>query len=78
MAVWQAFPQYPPYGGAHPDVVPHLTIAVKETADLADLQSVEQAVQAHLPVVARIARVLLIAGARADNSWRVIQELSLA
>ena len=23
--MWRAFPQYPPYGGAYDDVVPHLT-----------------------------------------------------
>lgn len=26
VAVWRAFPQHPPYGGAYDDVVPHLTI----------------------------------------------------
>lgn len=25
--VWDAFPQHPPYAGAHPQIVPHLTIA---------------------------------------------------
>jgi len=26
-AVWRMFPQHPPYGGAHPDLIPHLTLA---------------------------------------------------
>lgn len=25
-ALFQAYPDYPPYGGAHPDLVPHLTV----------------------------------------------------
>jgi 2'-5' RNA ligase len=33
-AVWRAFPQHPPYGGAYADVIPHLTIAERRLADL--------------------------------------------
>ena len=76
-AVWRAFPQHPPYGGAYDDVVPHLTIAKQRLADLPTLLMVERIVQSGLPLVARIERVLLIAGARAPNSWRVVNALCL-
>jgi hypothetical protein len=34
-AVWSAFPGHPPYGGAHPDVVPHLTVGQRPAAGAA-------------------------------------------
>jgi hypothetical protein len=76
-AVWRAFPQHPPYGGAYDDVVPHLTIAEQRLADMPALLAVERVVQSGLPLVARIERVLLIAGTRALKSWRVVNALCL-
>jgi len=76
-AVWDAFPPYPPYGGAHPEVVPHLTVAHRRLGDLAALQAAERAVQPALPFATRIGRVLLIAGTQAPSSWRVLHELPL-
>jgi hypothetical protein len=26
LAIWQRFPDRPPYGGAYPDIVPHLSV----------------------------------------------------
>lgn len=77
-AVWQAFPQHPPYGGVHDDVVPHLTVADARGADLTAMRAAERAVQADLPVAAHVDTVLLIAGTTAPNSWRLLQELTLA
>jgi 2'-5' RNA ligase len=76
-AVWQAFPEYPPYGGAFDDIVPHLTIAERRLADLPTLLAVERSVQFGLPVATRIESVLFIAGTQAPNSWRVVNELCL-
>lgn len=76
-AVWDAFPHYPPYGGDHDDVVPHLTIAERRICDLSTMQAVEQAVLPGLPLSGRVDRVLLIAGAPAPKSWRVLHELAL-
>jgi len=76
-AVWRAFPQHPPYGGAYHDVIPHLTVAERRLADLPTLQAAERAVQPGLPVTARIGQAVLIAGTQAPASWRVIQRLSL-
>lgn len=77
-AVSRVFPQHPPYGGAHHDVVPHLTVAERRMADLAAVRAADQAVQLKLPVHARIDCVQLIAGTQAPNSWRVLHEFSLA
>jgi hypothetical protein len=76
-AVWRAFPQHPPYGGAYNDVVPHLTVAEQRLADLPTLLAVERAVRSGLPLVAHIEKVLLVAGTQAPNSWRVVNELRL-
>jgi 2'-5' RNA ligase len=76
-AVWRAFPQHPPYGGAYADVIPHLTIAERRLADLPTLLAVERVVQSGLPLTTRIEKVLLIAGTEAPNSWRLVNELCL-
>ena len=76
-AVWSAFPQHPPYGGANAHVVPHLTVGERRLADLPTVQAAEQAVRPGLPLSTRIESVWLIAGDRARNSWRVLHELPL-
>jgi 2'-5' RNA ligase len=76
-AIWDAFPLHPPFGGAYDDVVPHLTIAERRFGDLGALQAAERAVQAALPLRARVESLLLIAGAQAPSSWRIVHELPL-
>jgi len=76
-AVWDTFPRHPPYGGAHDDVVPHLTIAERRLGSLSAVQTAEQAVQTGLPLFTHIDGVLLIAGTQARNSWRVLHEFRL-
>jgi len=76
-AVWRAFPQHPPYRGAHADVIPHLTVADSSPAQLAEMRAAERAVQRALPVFSRVERVLLVAGADTPRSWRVQQEFTL-
>lgn len=78
-AVWQAFPQHPPYGGVHDDVVPHLSVADSQGgADLAAMRVAETTVRANLPIAAHVDTVLLIAGTTQPSSWRVLQELPLS
>ena len=77
-AVWRMFPQHPPYGGAHPDVIPHLTIAERRLAEPAAMHDAEQSVRQHLPLTARIDQVLLIAGSLAPASWRLVHQFRLA
>lgn len=77
-AVWQAFPQHPPYGGIHDDVVPHLTVAESHNgANLTAMRAAARAAQASLPIRAHIDTVLVIAGTTEPNSWRILQELRL-
>jgi 2'-5' RNA ligase len=75
-AVHEAFPQCPPYLGAHEDVVPHLTIG--DGADPEAMQRAADQVQAGLPVTDVIDRFLLIGGSDAPGSWRTLRELPLA
>src|SRR3954451_7792456 len=76
-AVWTAFPDCPPYGGAHDDTVPHLPVGELERGDSRALEQAELTVGPSLPVRTYVDRVLLIAGAEAPMSWRVLHELPL-
>ncbi|MCW2899417.1 MAG: hypothetical protein JWO67_1682 [Streptosporangiaceae bacterium] len=77
-AVSKAFPDYPPYAGAYDEVVPHLTVAERRLGTLAELEHAENQVTPFLPVRTRIDRILLIAGAPAPRSWRILQEFRLS
>jgi hypothetical protein len=35
-ALWRRFPGWPPYGGVHPTITPHLTVAWHEKLDEAE------------------------------------------
>ena len=62
-----AFPDCPPYDGAHPDVVPHLTVAVGADEVLA---AIAARVGAQLPIECRaLAATLVERGV--DDRWRV-------
>lgn len=56
-AVAAEFPAWPPYGGAHPVVIPHLTVA--EQAPPGVLERCEAEVAPRLPVAARVAWIAL-------------------
>lgn len=72
LAVTHEFPDYPPYGGAFDELVPHLTVGELQRGTVAQLRAAEAAVTAKLPVNARIDHALLIAGTREPNSWRTM------
>lgn len=87
-AVWRRFPDHPPYRGAHPDVVPHLTVGSTRLGDLAGLRRAaidvlttvsddRSASSAKLPIRARVDQVHLIAGTDAPRSWRTVAEFAL-
>lgn len=76
-AVWDRFPEQPPYGGAHGDPAPHLTFGDARVADRASMRLAAGEVKAKLPVTARISRVLLMVGAEAPHSWRTLAEFTL-
>jgi 2'-5' RNA ligase len=68
------FPDFPPYGGAYAEVVPHVTIVEDERPDW--LEAAERALPAMLPVrdVAREAQVI---ATREDGKWAVVWRLPL-
>lgn len=73
-ALSAAFPDYPPYGGVHEEVIPHLTIAQDTREDW--LAAAERALPALLPVrdVAREAQVIAHV---ADRPWSTVWRLPL-
>jgi 2'-5' RNA ligase len=75
-AVWQRFPCCPPYGGAHQQVVPHLTIGIDHPASV--LESAAQAVEPGLPISAKVTAAVLMQGSNEPRSWRLMAELPLA
>ncbi len=76
--VWTRFPECPPYGGAHPEPVPHLTVGSTRVSDFSALGRAAVEVRAKLPVRADVDRVRLIAGTTSAGSWRTVAEFPLA
>jgi 2'-5' RNA ligase superfamily len=75
-AVWDRFPQCPPYGGEHADPIPHLTVA--DQAPPARMREVERLVAPHLPVTTRVTHARLIVGTGEPPSFVTGHELPLS
>jgi 2'-5' RNA ligase len=75
-AVAKAFPDYPPYGGAHASVIPHLTVADGDAraADLAE-QELHADLERHGPVSAHCGSVRLLENS--TGRWREMHEFAL-
>jgi hypothetical protein len=65
-AVWQRWPDYPPYEGVHDEVIPHLTISDTPID-----------VQLELPIVARAREVTLIEEDEPGDRWTARLHLPL-
>jgi 2'-5' RNA ligase len=74
-AVWSAFPECPPYGGAFGTPVPHLTIG--DDAGLDTLSAAADAVSRRLPVTTSVQVAHLFQGSAAPGAWRSVAELPL-
>lgn len=72
-ALAEAFPEHPPYGGAHPHPIPHATVAVADDATLAE---VEAELVPALPLTARADEAILVARGD-DGRWRLRDRLPL-
>jgi 2'-5' RNA ligase len=77
MAIWERYPETPPYGGKFPDVVPHLTVAEAEDDTLLDriADDFTRALMANAAAPALAAEVALM-----DNSsgtWEVRTSIRL-
>ena len=71
LAVWQGWPQAPPYGGRFAEIIPHLTIADVSDARLRDRIATEfaQVASAELPIRARATTATLLE--KRSARWRV-------
>lgn len=76
--VVEQFPLYVPYGGAHDDVVPHLTVGESRRGTVDDLEAAESDLCGKLPITARIDHALLMAGSDQADSWRTVATLPLS
>lgn len=61
--------------GAHPDVVPHLTIGQGQPEDL--LESAARAIEPRLPVIATVRSAVVMQGSLQPGTWHVIADLPL-
>ena len=60
-ALTAAFPEYPPYGGLHDEVIPHLTLANRGTrGQRLDIPAVEAAARPGLPFRRRVTTASLL------------------
>jgi 2'-5' RNA ligase len=55
--IFSRYPDYPPYGGLHEEVLPHLTVAM---GDAALQDEVDAALTPHLPIAAHAGEVTLL------------------
>ena len=74
-AVAARFPGFPPYGGEHAEVVPHLTIGHDGPREV--LAAAGARVEPHLPIRVRVGAVRLMTGSEAAGSWRTVSEFPL-
>lgn len=62
------FPEYPPYGGVHDEVVPHLTVA-DEVGDIERMRAVAQDIEARLPITGSAPEVVLLHQTAPGGRW---------
>lgn len=65
--VYEAFPAFPPFGGRHDELIPHLTVGHGHPAK--ELRAAEKAVQAQLPIAAVATTVTLMTEQAAGGRW---------
>jgi hypothetical protein len=73
-ALVSAFPEHPPYGGAHLQIVPHLTVATRLGRER--LAAIEAEVAAALPITARPSEAWLME--YAGQAWRLCNRFAFA
>jgi 2'-5' RNA ligase len=73
-ALAEAYPEYPPYEGAHTDVVPHVTVAQDVPDDY--YAAAEHALPGMLPI-RDVAREAWLIGHTPDQPWHTLWRLPL-
>jgi 2'-5' RNA ligase len=71
-ALAEAYPDYPPYGGAHAEVIPHVTIAQDVPEDY--YAAAEHALPAMLPI-RDVAREAWLIGHTPEQPWHTLWRL---
>src|SRR3954447_764983 len=74
-ALFKRFPQWPPYGGVHADVIPHATLG-EEVDAVAVLDEIERRVAPHLPRWCQARDVALLEEYE-PNRWRERERFAL-
>jgi hypothetical protein len=74
--VHRAFPAFPPFGGQHEVLIPHLTIGHGRPVN--ELRAAEKSVQAQLPIEADAATVTLMTEQSAGGQWAKAATFNLA
>jgi hypothetical protein len=74
-AVFDLFPEYPPYEGRFEQVLAHLTVADEATPEHLDL--IEAAIRPGLPLDASAHHVSLLVGRDEPNTWHIKEEFAL-
>jgi 2'-5' RNA ligase superfamily len=77
LAIWNLYPQFPPYGGKHPDVVPHLSVASRLPDEQLERirRELEVATQGHLPISAMVSEIALLD--TKSGRWKVREVFKL-
>jgi hypothetical protein len=76
-AAHAAFPQYPPFGGAFAEVIPHLTVGDRPEGGLGVLRAAEAEVLPILPVQTHVSCAWLMTDTQVPSSWQLLAPLPL-
>jgi 2'-5' RNA ligase len=74
--VHAAFPAYPPFSGQFDEVIPHLTVGLRQP--LADLRAAAEALAPWLPIEAEATSVTLMTGPASGGPWTRAARFPLA
>lgn len=74
-AVARRWPDHPPYGGVHDEVIPHLTVA--HTGRGASFDAIRARIKADLPVYSRAEEIDLMVGSYQPGSWHTVYTFPL-
>jgi 2'-5' RNA ligase len=77
LAIWDQYPETPPYGGKWPDIVPHLSVAWVRDEQQCDkiADDFARTARGKLPIVATAAEVTLLE--KRSHQWRTREKFRL-
>jgi 2'-5' RNA ligase superfamily len=73
--VYEAFPAFPPFGGRHDELIPHLTVG---HGHVDELRAAGKAIRPQLPIEADAAMVTLMTEQSAAGQWAKAATFALA